>query len=479
MIEKRLSQDSMSQATRPGPGSGAAGFVTGCKTFLLTDLYQLTMLQGYRHERMNELAVFELFVRKLPTERNFLVAAGLAQAVDYLQQVQLTEEEADYLKTTGFFEPEFVDWLGTLRFRGDVDAMPEGTVFFPNEPILRVTAPLVQAQLVETRLINLLQFQTMVASKAARCAMAAPDRTLVEFGLRRAHGAEAGLLAARASCLAGFTGTSNVMAGRLFDLPIFGTMAHSYIMAHDDELEAFLGFARSQPANVVLLIDTYDTLAAVPKVIRAAEILQREEISIKAVRIDAGDLGDLAKQVRAELDRAGWPDIRIFASGDLDEWKLRSLVQQQQAPIDGFGVGTRLTTSHDAPYLNCAYKLEEYAGIARRKVSTGKQTYPGRKQVFRRTGADGKWELDVLGLAGEDLPGEPLLVPIMREGVPVAEAESVESIRRRTLRQLERLPDALRRLEPAGSPFPLELSAGLQQLIRETDLRLGLVENTS
>ncbi len=440
---------------------------------LLTDLYQLTMLQGYWHEGLAGEAVFELFVRKLPTERNFLVAAGLEQALEYLEHLVLTDEEAHYLRSTGLFDDRFIDWLGEICFQGDVDAMPEGTVFFPNEPILRVTAPIHQAQLVETRLINLLQFQTMIASKAARCVLAAPGRTLVEFGLRRAHGAEAGLMAARATCAVGFTGTSNVLAGQRYGLPIFGTMAHSYVMAHDNELDAFLSFARSQPNNVVLLIDTYDTLLAVAKVIEAARILEREGIRIRAVRIDAGDLGELAKEVRRRLDAAGLESIGIFVSGDLDEWKLRSLTQQE-APIGGFGVGTRLVTSHDAPYLNCAYKLEEYAGLARRKVSPGKQTYPGRKQVFRRYGDDGKMAGDTLAVADEELPGEPLLVPVMRAGKRVGPAESLEVIRRRTREQLECLPEAYRRLEPAAQSFPLALSDRLQALIAETDRRLGL-----
>ncbi len=440
---------------------------------LLTDLYQLTMLQGYWHEGLAGEAVFELFVRKLPTERNFLVTAGLEQALEYFEHLVLTDEEADYLRSTGLFDDRFIDWLGEVRFQGDVDAMPEGTVFFPNEPILRVTAPIHQAQLVETRLINLLQFQTMIASKAARCVLAAPGCTLVEFGLRRAHGAEAGLMAARASCAVGFTGTSNVLAGQRYGLPIFGTMAHSYVMAHDNELDAFLSFARSQPNNVVLLIDTYDTLLAVAKVIEAARILEREGIQIRAVRIDAGDLGELSKEVRRRLDAAGLESIGIFVSGDLDEWKLRSLTQQE-APIGGFGVGTRLVTSHDAPYLNCAYKLEEYAGLARRKVSPGKQTYPGRKQVFRRYDDEGKMAGDTLAVADEELPGEPLLVPVMRAGKRVGPVESLEAIRRRTREQLERLPEVYRRLEPAAQSFPLALSDRLQALIVETDRRLGL-----
>ncbi|BCX82226.1 nicotinate phosphoribosyltransferase [Methylomarinovum caldicuralii] len=437
---------------------------------LLTDLYQLTMLQGYWHEGMAETAVFELFVRKLPPGRNFLVAAGLEQALDYLENLRFTAAELDYLQRTGFFDDGFLATLENFRFEGDVDAMPEGTVFFPDEPILRVTAPLPQAQLVETRLINLLQFQTLIASKAVRCVLAAPGKRLVDFGLRRAHGSEAGLLAARAAYLAGFIGTSNVLAGRRFDIPVFGTMAHSYIMAHDDELAAFRGFARSQPHNVVLLIDTYDTLKAVDKVVALARELAEDGIRIKAVRIDSGDLGGLARQVRARLDAAGWSEIGIFASGDLDEYRLAEL---RDAPIDGFGVGTRLTTASDAPYLNCAYKLQEYAGIPRRKVSKGKQTWPGAKQVFRHYDPAGRFDHDVLTTADDHLEGQALLQPVMRQGKRLQPQESLTGIRDRIAAQLQRLPEALKNLDGAAE-YPVEIAPALWRLTEETDRRLGL-----
>ncbi|BCX88873.1 nicotinate phosphoribosyltransferase [Methylomarinovum tepidoasis] len=437
---------------------------------LLTDLYQLTMLQGYWHERMAETAVFELFVRKLPPRRNFLVAAGLEQALDYLENLRFTAAELDYLQRTGFFDDGFLATLENFRFEGDVDAMPEGTVFFPDEPILRVTAPLPQAQLVETRLINLLQFQTLIASKAVRCVLAAPGKRLVDFGLRRAHGSEAGLLAARAAYLAGFIGTSNVLAGQRFDIPIFGTMAHSYIMAHDDELTAFRGFARSQPHNVVLLIDTYDTLKAVDKIVALARELAEDDIRIKAVRIDSGDLGELARQVRARLDAAGWSEIGIFASGDLDEYRLAEL---RAAPIDGFGIGTRLTTSSDAPYLNCAYKLQEYAGIPRRKVSKGKQTWPGAKQVYRHYDPAGRFDHDVLTTADDHLEGQALLQPVMRQGKRLQPPESLTGIRDRIVAQLERLPEALKNIDSSAT-YPVEISPALRRLTEETDRCLGL-----
>lgn len=439
---------------------------------LLTDLYQLTMLQGYWHERMSETAVFELFVRKLPPRRNFLVAAGLEQAIDYLENLAFTHQEIAYLRHSGFFQDKFLDHLATLRFTGDVDAMPEGTVFFPDEPVLRIVAPLPQAQLVETRLINLLQFQTLIASKAARCVLAAPGKSLVDFGLRRAHGYEAGLLAARAAYLAGFSGTSNVLAGMEFSIPIFGTMAHSYIMAHDDELAAFRGFAHSQPHNVVLLIDTYDTLKAVDKVIALAAELAQQDIHIKAVRIDSGDLAALAIGVRRKLDGAGLQQIGIFASGDLDEYALQRFYDQK-IPIDGFGVGTKLTTSNDAPYLNCAYKLQEYAGIPRRKVSSGKQTWPGRKQVYRRRDSNGILTGDTLTTMDDRQEGEALLQPVMRDGKRIRSPESLETIRKRIAMELDSLPAGLKALdEPSG--HVVEISPALLELTRQTDMRLGL-----
>ena len=332
---------------------------------LLTDLYQLTMLQAYHDEGMNDTAVFEFFVRKLPAARNFFMAAGLEQALDFLAELRFEADELDWLARCGRFRTDFVASLADLRFTGAIDAMPEGTLFFPDEPILRVVAPMREAQLVETRLINLLQFQTLVASKAARSRLAAPGRLLVDFGLRRTHGAEAGLLAARASYIAGFDGTSNVLAGALWDEPIFGTMAHSYVQAHDSELAAFERFAASHPRSTTLLIDTYDTEQAARDLLPLAARMERAGTPIQAVRLDSGDLGEHARQVRAILDDGGARGIRIFASGNLDEYELHKLVAGG-APIDGFGVGTRMNTSADRPYLDCAYKLQEYAGSARR-----------------------------------------------------------------------------------------------------------------
>src|SRR3974377_1189438 len=279
---------------------------------LLTDLYQLTMLQGYWQHGMHETAVFEFFVRKLPTHRNFLLAAGLEQTIIYLENLAFSPVETEWLAATQRFQPGFVRFLENLHFTGDVEAMPEGTVFFADEPILRVIAPLPQAQLVETRLINLLNFQTVAASKAARAVIVARDKVLVDFGLRRAHGAEAGLMAARASYIAGFSGTSTLLAGQRFNIPIYGTMAHSFVQAHDDEFSAFERFADANPGNVVLLIDTYETEAAAEKVVRLAPKLKQRGIDIQGVRIDSGDLGQHARKVRAILDGAGLREVGIF-----------------------------------------------------------------------------------------------------------------------------------------------------------------------
>ncbi len=436
---------------------------------LLTDLYELTMLQAYFAQRMNGVAVFELFVRKLPAGRSFLMAAGLAQVVEYLEDLHFTEDELAWLQRTGRFTPGFCSSLAELRFTGDVNALPEGTVFFADEPVLQIVAPLREAQLVESRVMNLVHYQTLVASKAARCVLAAPERALVDFGLRRAHGAEAGLLSARASYIAGFAGTATVAAGQRFDIPIFGTMAHSYVQAHGDESAAFESFARTQPANAVLLIDTYDTERAAHEVIALARRLGSEGIAIKGVRIDSGDLGEHARRVRAILDAAGCREISIFASGNLDEYRLRDLVAAG-APIDSYGVGTRMNTSADAPYLDCAYKLEEYEGLPRRKRSEGKATWPGRKQVHRRYGQDGRIVRDVLTLAGESVAGEALLEPVMRAGRRIGPPTPLGAIRAHARQQLAMLPPALRGLD-AGAAFEVEIAPSLALLAAEIDAR--------
>ena len=434
---------------------------------LLTDLYQLTMLQTYHAERMQETAVFDLFARRLPPERGFLLAAGLEQALDYLENLRFTPEELEWLAGCGRFGAGFVNSLAEFRFTGAVHALPEGTAFFADEPILRITAPLPQAQLVESRLINLIHYQTLIASKAARCALAAPGKLLVDFGLRRAHGAEAGLLAARAAYLAGFGGTATVLAGMRFDIPLFGTMAHSLIQAHDREEDAFEHFAAAQPGNVVLLLDTYDTEAAARKLIPLAARLQARGIAIKGVRIDSGDLAEHARRVRRILDDGGLNRLTIFASGDLDEHRLQKLLADG-APIDGFGVGTRLDASTDAPTLELVYKLQEYAGQPRRKRSEGKATWPGRKQVYRRTDAGGLFAEDCLGLEAAPRPGEPLLRPVMLEGRRLSPPESLAAVRERVRAQLAALPPALRANRTAPA-YPVHIAPELRELTDRLD----------
>ncbi len=434
---------------------------------LLTDLYELTMAQAYLAQDMTGEAVFEFFVRKLPPHRNFLMAAGLEQVLTYLETFHFTESDLDRLEQSGTFTPFTLAALRTLRFTGDVHAMPEGTIFFPHEPILRITAPLPQAQLVETRVMNLLNFQTMVASKACRSVLVAEGRPLIDFGLRRAHGAEAGLLAARASYLAGFAGTSNVQAGARFDIPTYGTMAHAFVQAHHDEAEAFLHIARAQPRNVVFLIDTYDTEAAAEKVVALAPRLHREGIPIHGVRLDSGDLADHARRVRHILDRGGLTDAKILASGNLDEERVAALVRSG-APIDRFAVGTAMTTSADAPYLDCAYKLQEYAGRPCRKRSEGKATWPGRKQVYRRLAGDGRLVGDIVTVEGETQPGLPLLRHVMQHGRRMSPSPSILDTREHARLALAELPDTLRRLDQSAS-YDVRIAEALNHLAHEVD----------
>ena len=434
---------------------------------LLTDLYQLTMLQGYFDERMEETAVFEFFVRKLPPKRNFLIAAGLEQALAFLETVQFSPEELDWIASYGAFRPAFVRYLESFRFRGDVSR------YARRNHILSQRADPARDRADRASAVGRkpadqsAPFQTLIASKAARSVLMAPAKLLVDFGLRRAHGAEAGLLAARASYLAGFTGSATVMAAPLFGVPVYGTMAHSFVQAHDDETAAFEHFAHSLPENVILLIDTYDTEAAAEKVVRLAPKLARDGIKIKGVRLDSGDLAEHAFKVRRILDNGGLQDATIFASGSVDEYVLEKLMQQG-APIDGFGIGTHMDTSADAPYLDCAYKLVEYAGKARRKRSEGKVLWPGRKQVFRSYGDDARMLSDVLGLEDEERKGEELIRLVMKGGRRVSPPVLLKELRERALKELNRLPAWLRGLERAGD-YSVVVSEAIHDLARQVD----------
>jgi len=437
---------------------------------LLTDLYQLAMAEAYLKAGMTGTAVFEFFVRKLPVRRSFLLAGGLEQAVAYLTSLQFDKEALARLSSLGKFAQPLIDYLATFRFSGDVDAMPEGTVFFADEPILRVTAPLPEAQLVETRLINILHFQTLIGAKAARMVLAARGKQLVDFGARRAHGAEAAVFAARAAYIAGFDGTATVLAGTQFGIPTFGTMAHSFIQAHDDEMLAFEHFARARPEGLTLLIDTYDTERAAARIVKLARSLAADGIKVRGVRIDSGDLAAHARKVRAILDDGDCTDIAIFASGGIDEDDLAAFTRAH-VPIDGYGIGTSLDVSSDAPALDCAYKLQEYAGVARRKRSEGKVTWPGRKQVWRLHDADGTFAKDILSTVDDRQDGEALLMPVLRAGKRCAPQPSLQAIRTHAQQQLARLPDNLRRLE--GAAYPIEVASALRQLAADCDRRMA------
>ncbi|MGI8527587.1 MAG: nicotinate phosphoribosyltransferase [Pseudolabrys sp.] len=433
---------------------------------LLTDLYELNMVQAYLDRGENKPAVFEFFVRKLPARRSFLMAAGLDTALEFIEALRFSSAEIDWLRSTGRFRQNMLDYLAGFRFTGDVHAMAEGTVFFPHEPILRITAPLPQAQLIETRLINILHYQSLIASKAARMVLAANGKSLADFGLRSAHGAEAGLMASRASYIAGFGGAANVLAGEKFGIPIVGTMAHSFVQVHGDETAAFEQFARARPDNVVLLIDTYDTEAGARKVVALAPKLKTDGIRIHGIRIDSGDLVATSKKVRRILDDGGLKDTVILVSGGINEDEIVRLAKAG-APIDGFGIGANLTTSQDAPTLDCAYKLQEYGGQPRRKLSEGKQTWPGRKQVWRDM-ADGHMRGDTLTIEGDKHAGESLIEQVMKDGRRTSSAPTLDAVRARAKAELERLPENLRSMEPNAS-YPVKISAALETLAQQAD----------
>src|SRR5437867_3659816 len=350
---------------------------------LLTDLYELTMLQSYWRLGMHEPATFDLFVRHLPVNRRFLVACGLEAALSHLDTLRFTDDACDYVRSVGRFDPAFVTWLGEMHFTGDLWAMPEGEIAFAGEPLLRVTAPLPEAQVVETFLLNAVLYATGVASKAARVVIAARGRDVIDFSLRRDHGVDASLIAARAAYLAGFAGTSNVLAGKRHGIPVFGTMAHSYVMAFDDEQRAFDAYAAEFPDAAVLLVDTYDTDEGLRRAAAVGREMAGRGKTLRGVRLDSGDVIALSRTARTILDDAGLRDTQIFVSGDLNEWRVDNIISAG-APVDAFGVGTELGVVLDAPALPGVYKLAEYAGRGRKKTSPRKESLPGRKQVWRR-----------------------------------------------------------------------------------------------
>ncbi|MEE9219883.1 MAG: nicotinate phosphoribosyltransferase [Acidobacteriota bacterium] len=425
---------------------------------LFTDLYELTMARAYLAEGMEDTAVFELFFRELPPTRNYVLACGLGDVLEYLEGFRFRDDEIEYLHSYREFPADFLKRLADLRFTGDVHAVPEGTVVFAHEPVLQVIAPITEAQLVETYLLNQVHLQSVAASKASRLVQAARGRPLVDFGSRRAHGADAALKVARASYAAGFAGTSNVLAARRYGIPAHGTLAHSYIQAHDDEEQALRRFTSLYP-NSTLLIDTYDTIEGVRRVIALVRELGPNHRP-HAVRLDSGDLSNLSRQCRRLLDQAGLKDVQILVSSELDEDAIDRLLCGG-APVDGFGVGTSLAVSRDTPYLDIVYKLVEYAGRPRLKLSSHKILLPGRKQIFRRM-RDGRFESDVIGRHDESLDGEPLLVPVMKAGRCLPEMQpDLETIRERARRQVESLPPEIRSLDKRSPGYPVRISENL------------------
>lgn len=443
--------------------------MTGANVALLTDLYEFTMADSYHRRGAERTATFDLFVRELPTCRNYLVVCGVQQALEYLESLHFDDDAVGYLDSLGIFSEGFLERLRKLRFTGDVWAMPEGEIAFAGEPLLRVTAPLIEAQLVETFLLNCITFQTMVASKAARVATACGDKEFVDFSARRVHGADAALKAARAAFVGGAVATSNVLAGAIYGIELSGTMAHSYVMTFDSEIEAFRAFARDFPGRAVLLIDTFDTEEGARRAVRVADELGAG-FELAGVRLDSGDLKALAVSVRKILDDAGHEKTKIVVSGDMDEYKIEELLAAG-APVDSFGVGTQLGTSGDEPWLGGVYKLVAEDSVPKIKLSTGKMTLPGVKQVFRQTTGAG-YDHDVIGLHDEDLEGASLLRPVMDEGRRTMDAEPLDAARRRCRETLDRFPAALRSLHERRE-YDIRRSDRLEELVSQARTRLG------
>jgi len=429
---------------------------------LVTDLYELTMAAGYWDRNMHARATFSLFLRSRP-QRGYYVAAGLESALTYLESYQFDADAIGYLEQTGLFKPAFLEYLSTLRFSGNVRALPEGTLFFPDEPILEVSAPIIEAQLLETFLINTIGLHTLIATKAARCVYAARGRSLVDFALRRTQGIDAGMAVARSTYLAGFDATSNVLAAKVYGIPAAGTMAHSFIQAFEDEKEAFEAYARTFPDRTILLIDTYDTIQGAHQAVAVARKMAAAGHSLAGVRLDSGDLITLSRQVREIFDAAELPHVQIFASSGLDEFGLDRLVRADAA-IDAFGVGTKVGVSADLPYLDLVYKLVRYNGRDVRKLSPGKQTLAGKKQLFRCRDAQGMYIEDIIGIRGESGDrAQPLLEAAMQAGRIIGQPPALADIRQKFRSEFENLPDRYKHLSHPEQ-YPVRLSPALAAL---------------
>lgn len=431
---------------------------------LFTDLYELTMAASYYDHGMFEPATFSLFIRKYPTSRRYFISAGLADVLDYLKDLKFVSDDLNYLEETGLFKPGFLSYLEKFRFTGDVFAIPEGRLFFVNEPIIEITAPLIESQIVETFIINAINLQVMIATKASRCVHVAWPRKLVDFSLRRTHGIDAGMKVARASFIGGFEGTSNVLAGKIYGIPIFGTMAHSFVISFEKEIDAFRAFAQSFPENVVLLVDTYDTVSGTVKAAEVGREMALKGQKLKGVRLDSGDIALLSRKVRKILKRTGLRETTIFASGAFDEYKIQRILDQA-GDIDSFGVGTKMGVSADAPYLDMAYKLVKYAGRPVLKLSPEKITLASEKQIFRFTTSKGKLKRDVIGLREDKLEGgEPLLNRVMTRGKVISEFSDLFRIQKIFLDEFSKLDFKLKSLEKKETEYRVSLSPRLKSL---------------
>ena len=447
---------------------------------LFTDLYQLTMAQAYHQSGQTGHATFSLFFRNFPPNRAYYVFCGLESALEYLENLSFSENDISALNELGIFNSDFLDYLRNMKFSGDVRAMREGEIFFENEPVMEISGPIIECQLAETFLLNRINLESMLATKSARVVDAARGRSVVDFAARRAHGLDAAVSQARSSYIAGFDGTSNVAAAARFGIPVVGTMSHSYISSFGSELRAFAAYAESFPDSCTFLVDTYDTLTGVANSIEVAREMEERGHRLRAIRLDSGDLSDLAHRSRAMLDSAGLGYVQIIASGGLDEFSISELVSAG-APIDGFGVGTKVGASADAPYTDFVYKLVEYDGNLVMKLSDNKVYMPGPKQVFRYKRSE-HWRFDRIHIDGESsqYTGEPLLGSAMTNGARAYPARSVNDVRvfhlsRKTGDKSSGYPpDHLRRLEPGQQRYRVEISDGLMKLGQDTMQRLGV-----
>lgn len=456
------------QGLAPGDDHAAMNLWEHFTPELLTDLYELTMAESYLREGMLGEATFSLTIRDYPSQRSYFVLAGVEHLLDILSRFRFGESSLQYLAASGFFSSELLGYLREFTFTGTVRAMREGRIFFAHEPVLEVTAPIIEAQLIETLVLNVIQLETMLASKAARCVHAARGRGLIDFSFRRTQGIDAGAKAARASYIAGFMGTSNILAGKVYGIPVYGTMAHSYITSFRREMDAFLAFSEAYPQNTVLLIDTYDTVSGAMKAVDVARRMAAQGRTLLGVRLDSGDLVQLSCQVREIFRREGFPQVKILASGNLDEFRIEEIVENG-GEVDVFAVGTRMGVSADAPYFDIAYKLVEYEGRPLLKLSSGKKTWIGRKQVFRRSDSRGTMVEDFLALMEESHDGaEPLLETAMENGKLARPLDSLQAIRERFAEEFRLLPAELRALKPAVE-YPVRISPRLEELQRTVE----------